>query len=667
MPMAPAQPALPSVPPAPAAPAPQPSAGARSAAPAPALSDSVLISSVSALYREASNSKHYRLRRNAVNRDALLGIQDWSDKIPGQSMEFIPKTSTAIEQFASWFKRALTQMGPDWFEVLVPPFSRSYSGRAIRDLILLHLDDILTNDQRREDFSTIISDAARVGATESLIILKVHGNVLSSGNADGGPLWRLRIDLIPFESYFADPTGANLYEIHEFETDLWAVQQRAQEGLYDQAVVAKLTESMRLNHQEGDRRARGRNQSESTPPSIRKRITIREFWGTMLDSNGKVIMHNAVCAIANGTHVIRPLSPNPYLHNSSPFVVAPIIRVPFSTHHRALFDDASSLNFALNELHNLMIDGALASVWGVRQLRTAYLENPDDFSDGIPQGETISVTANLPPGEKVLETVTTGEVPQEAMAIAEMLAREFTAAALTNELRQGSLPDRSTKATELVQVDQNLTAVLDGIAGDLEKNLMQPLLRKVALLIAQFADKSDPMAMATVMGAQNALEYLTTPAPMRVQLTMAPGIKVRGLSAVLERTRNFQKLMALLQVVTTSPIFAAQFFTKYSPAAFLAYIMKTLQLDPSDFLRAGREENEQLARDIADMQMMAMMNPTMASQGGPPQPGAGGTTPRGEGKAGTPNQGGTLAGGNPTSAGINQLVNPMTGMPGVMQ
>lgn len=615
-----------------------------------------IVQAVNAFYSEAERSKAYRLNRNRTNRDAFLGYQDFSDKIPGQSTEFIPKTGTAVEQFSSWFKRSTMQISGDWYEVKVPPFMPGFSGAAVKALTDLFLDDCLTNDQKRSNFSTILADAGRLGALESLIIFKIGGNILPYGNQDGGPVWKLRIDLIPFEQYYADPSGAGLYEIHEFECDLWTVQQRAQEGLYDPAEVAKLTESMRLNHQRGDRRAAGKAQTESTPPSIRKKITIREFWGTMLDKDGNVIMHNAVCAVANGTHLIRPLAPNPYMHGSSPFVCCPIIRVPFSEHHKAIFDDASTLNFAINDLYNLIIDGAIGSVWGTRQLRHSYLEDPDQISDGIPQGETLVVSANLPPGEKVLENIAESAIPPEAFSVLEILNREFTSAALTSELRLGMTPQKDVKATEIVQIDQGISQVLDGIAGDLEKNLIEPTLRKIILLIAQFADKANPIAIANVLGPIQAQQYLSWSPEQRVAMTCADGVKVRGLSAVLERVRNFQKLMALLQVVTTNPLFMQSFFMKYSPDALLRYIMKVLQLDPTDFQRAGKEGMEEMQRDMAGMQMMQQM------MAGPPQPQPGGATPRGEDTSGTPNQGGPGTGGNPNTAVINQLINPMTGM-----
>lgn len=635
------------------------------------MGDSALIATVAEFYSEAQKAKRYRLNRNQDNRDAFLGQQDWSSKIAGQSTTFVPKTGTALEQFTSWFKRAFTQAGDDWFEIQVPPLSAGFSSAALKLTLNLFLSDILTNDQTHAHIHTIFTDAARVGATESLIILKVHGQVLPYGNADdGGPVWRPRIDLIPFESYFADPSGKGLYEIHEYEADLWAVEQRATEGLYDPAVVAKLRGSIAsLEHQDGDRRARGKGQSETSPPKQRHKVTIREFWGTMLDQNGAVIMHNCTCAIANGRFVIQPLTPNPYLHGRSPFVVSPILRVPFSTHHKALFDDAAQINFAMNELHNLIVDGSLGSVWGVRQLRHTFLENPGQLADGIPQGETLLVNANLPPGEKVLENVTDTNLSPITLSVYQMLDQEFVQAALTTETRMGQLPDPNVKASALIAADQNSATVLDGIAGDLEKGLIAQVLYRVMLLTLQFVHLTSKLELAAVLGVPQTFTLMSLPPVQRVQLATHAAVRVRGLSAVLERVRNFQKLMALLQVVTSNPMFAQAFFMQYSPDAVLAYIMKTLQLDPTDFLRAGLESMETRQRNMMSMSMsgQAMMAAMQQGAGGPGGVTAGGpTTPRGEATAGTPNQKGPATGGNPTTAGINEMVNPMTGMPGVM-
>lgn len=601
-------------------------------------------------YSEAHDAKQWRLSVNQTNREAFLGIQDWGDKFPGQSTEFLPKTGVAVEQFAAFFKRALTQAGDDWYELIVPQGS-PLNGYQCRQLLNIFLDNMLLDDQRIGNFQTLLSDLARLGATESLCIAKVHGNMVpttlwSQGRQKEGQVWRLRMDIIPFESFFQDPTGKNLYVIHEVERDVWEVQARAAEGLYDELEVGKLSETYALR-QTGERDPQGVEQSPATPPNERKKATIRECWGTVLDEDGSALMHNAVWAIANGHFVIRQAKPNPFWHGESPFVCTPILRVPFSTHHRAIFDDAASLNLCMNELFNLLIDGGMASVWGTRQLRPQYLENPDQYADGIPQGETIVVNANCPPGEKALEVVAEGVAPPDAMAMFEALNREFNQAALTNDLRLGQMPSKSVKATEVVAADQATDALLDGIAGDLEKNLIAPLVRKAFLTVLQFLDHVPAEAIAGAIGPQG-LDILSSMSPEeRFSAFAAVGVRVKGLSAVLERARNFQKLMAILQAVTTNPILLQAFFTTYSPQALLAYMMKCMQIDPSDFERAMREDPIILQQQLAQLPMFQQL-----------------ANAKGEGLQGTANMGGQGTGGNQLAAQVNQTINPMTGMTG---
>jgi hypothetical protein len=129
--------------------------------------------------------------------------------------------------------------------------------------------------------------------------------------------------------------------------------------------------------------------------------------------------------------LIRKPEPNPFWHGESPFIACPIIRVPFSVWHKAVFDHASNLNLAINEIFNLMIDGGIASVWGTKQIRSDMLVNPEQITDGVPQGITLDIKNEVPWGQKVMDNLTEGQVPNDAMAMFESLSREFEAAALT--------------------------------------------------------------------------------------------------------------------------------------------------------------------------------------------------------------------------------------------
>ena len=617
------------------------------------MTDREIVSWVDECYEESRKSKRWRLDKNRANREAFLGQQDWSSKIPGQSKEFLPKTGVAATQFSAFLKRGLVQMG-DWYELSMDP-GTPLDSRQAKELLNSFLDDTLAEDNKSEDFATILSDAILLATTESLIILKVHGNLKQPDSGPDGqqkkPVWHLRMDLVPFESYFPDPTGKGLYEIHEVERDLWEVQDRAKEGLYDADEVSKIRESMRLN--DGDqRKAAGINQSESTPPSSRKKVVIREFWGTLLNKAGEAVGRNIVCAVANNKHLIRRPIPNPYWHGESPFVAEPIIRVPKSTHHKALFDEAVQLNLAINELFNLFIDGAIGAVWGINQLRHDYLVDPRQTDDGIPQGETLIVSSSLPPGEKVLETLTTSRVPEDAMAVFEALNREFTSASLSSELKLGQFPGRAVKATEVIEQSQSQGVMLDSLIGQIEREVIRNILRKSFLVIMQFIDHAPIEKVLGSVGVQGAWALGAGSVEERQKMYQAfrdrSQFRVKGLSALMSRARDFQKLMALMQVVTSNPIFLQAFFTKYSPDAILAFAMKTLQLDPSDFARATREEKSSF---VEEMQMLpAFMN--LISGGG--QGGTGGPA----------NMGGPATGGAQVPAEVNQMDNPMTGMSG---
>jgi len=78
--------------------------------------DNKLIQMFIEFKREAEEAKSTRTKVDAANIDAYLNKQDFSEKTAGQSQEFIPKTSVAIETLAAFIKKALIAFG-DWFDI----------------------------------------------------------------------------------------------------------------------------------------------------------------------------------------------------------------------------------------------------------------------------------------------------------------------------------------------------------------------------------------------------------------------------------------------------------------------------------------------------------------------------------------------------------------------
>jgi len=621
---------------------------------------------------EAEDAKTDRLRKNKRNLDAYLGRQDWSHKQEGQSTEFIPKVPTSVEQMCAFVKKGLITFG-DWFSIhLDRSLGYTVDGAQIREVMKCFMNDLWHKNNVSQEITTVISDAVKMGLLESLIILKVHGGMLRTRQPSFRPAsratksddelefedteaWRLRIDLVRPEDYYPDPTGNGLYEIHRVERDLHEVLSAAEDGMYDQEVVKQLIGMDFKRPEDEKRQERDRNQPETVKPGFRKKVVIDEFWGTLLNDDGTVAYRNSVAAVANDRFLIRKPEPNPFWHQESPFVVAPLIRVPESVWHKALYDHASDLNIAINELFNLMLDGGLASVWGIKQLRMEDLEDPGQVAGGVRQGVTLSVKQTLPHNAKVLETVSTGEVPRDAMLIYEAVNREYNQAALTNEMKVGQLPPRRVLATEVIEVTQSQAVTLDGLIGDLETCIMKPLLRKSWLTILQNADDIPGYAWNSMLDKRVAALIMRASPEERYSLFAGKSqFRVSGLSATLARAMDFQKSIALMQVVGQNPILMRAFMTKYSGDKHLRKLMQYLNINPDDMEKSPDEmaQNEQEMQQTA--QLGQMMNPGAggAGNGGLAEPGAAG------------NQGAPLGGGTGEAAAVNQIANPLTGIPG---
>jgi hypothetical protein len=589
---------------------------------------------------EAQKARVPRLRQNKRNWDAFMGMQDWSHKQKGQSKEFLPKIAMAAEQIGAFIERGLTDFG-DWFSVDLNNEAIMGDAQA-RKLMQYQLDRSTSNGgSADEDFAALMADAVKVALLGSLMILKVFGRDTTKHTfaaergyqlipqPDGSAMptithnlvrkqintWQLVIDLIPPEDYLPDPTGRGLYEMHEPERDLWEVQEMADAGVYDPEVVAQIEEDYHqleeqyYSTQEQDREAR-----QAVNPGFRKRVVLLEFWGTLLDTRGRVAEKNVVCTMANNKYLIRPPEPNPFWHGERPFVTRPLLRVPFSTWHKALFDHAVDLNLALNELYNLMLDGGVASVWGIKQLRPEYLEDPRQVKDGIPQGETLLVKDGTPVGAKVLEQVATGQVPPDAMALFQATDLEFQQATQANALFRGQAPPKDITATAVVEAQQQSNTFFDGMIKDTEK-----LITKVLSLswdnMMQFLDNADAEEIVAAIGERAALALAQMSPAERYEQLAGCKFKVSGLSTVLARVRDFQKLMSLMQAVGQNPLLLQAFMQRFSPQKIVAYLFKSLNIDPTTI---EQDEQEQAQAPQMMQQLMQLMG--QGEKGAAPMP-----------------------------------------------
>lgn len=590
-----------------------------------------IVQSVVNCYQEAKHSKLERMIKNAMNYNCYHLKQDWSHKNKGQSKEFLPKTAIATEQLTSFIQQALLDINK-WFEV------RARDGVQNPLITPEEMYKLVNRQLEKNKIAQFIADTIKTGVLGANMIVKIHGKrvdcpkfqVDKEKQSDGStsqklmrvskPYWQLQLDLIRPEDWFPDPTG-NLYEIHRIEMDYYELLAlaKSQPDVYDLEEVMKVPGMGEDEEDQRWKKYRETNQN-TTYQQFRKRVVIKEFWGNLLNpSTGELLHENIVCAIANNRFVIRKPQKNPFWHGKSPFESAPILRVPHSAWGKALMDAPTMSNFAMNEVYNLMMDGGMASVFGIRQLREQWLQNPEQVNDGIPPGTTLIMNSSAPPGAKVMERVDTGSLPSEALQLYNLSDREFQQSALTNDTRLGVLPQRQVKATEIVASQNAITGLFNGIVKVVEKDFIVNILDKAWMTMAQHMNDLHIDEVKALIGEDRAIQ-LSNYSPKEIFAATVGGytFAVFGLSSILNKMNDFQKITALLQTIGASPLMAQEFQKKYSFTKLLGEIVKSLDIDEQKIEMTPQEQQQQQAQQQAQQQGQP---PAAQSEG---TPGAGG-------------------------------------------
>lgn len=578
---------------------------------------------------EAKEAKRRRMDQNRENFDCYHLNADYSHKQKGQSTEFLNKQQMAVEQITSFLQQGLVDE-TDWFDI------EKEDNAQMQTITEDDIKKLLNRQLHKIGMPAFAADSLKMGLLGSLMICKVHGksyiksefqiqqkeqtisNKVKLTREDKN-YWGLNLTLVRHEDYFPDPTGKGLYEVEAIDIDHHDLLQLAKDNpdIYDVEMVASLNPSESVETKE--QKARETNQN-SALSGYRKMIRVYECWGTLLNLDGTVLMSNCVSAVTVDGKVIRRPEPNPNWHNESPYVVSPIIRVPNSVWHRAVMDGPTKHNLAINELYNLMFDGGMMSVFGIKQLAARYLEDPSQVKDGIAPGTTLLTNSTMPPGAKVMERIDTGALGSESFNMFNVVDREFQSSALTNDTRMGNLPQRAVKATEIVASNQTITGIFNGIVKMVETEYMEEVLRKATLTMCQNMNDLNMPDIKDLLGPDKA-GLIRALQPEEIFAAVANGAKftVYGMSTIMNRINDFRKITSLLQTIASAPALAQNFQKEYSFTKLLGEIIKSLEIN-EDKIKLDDQERQQLAQEQAQQQKLAMMAAQNGKTSKPGQP-----------------------------------------------
>jgi hypothetical protein len=566
-----------------------------------------LAQAVLGYYHEAKSAKQRRMKMNQDNFDAYNLNGDFSHKRKGQSREFLPKQQMAVEQITSFLTQGLMDQSQSdgWFDIEFKP------GFEPKILTAAEWKMLLNDQLKKIQFDAFFQDTLKSGLLGSLMIAKVHGEYKQSvryafdkptfENPGVKPslkrksklVFQVRDELVRQEDFYPDPTGSNRYRIHRIEMDYYDLVNMAKlrPDVYDMDAI----EAMPHSSSTDQTYKKARETDQNIPIwHNRRRVEIIECWGTILDKDGSALYENSVCAVTPSGDIIRRPGPIDNWDGEDPFVAVPIVRVPNSVWHRAVMDAATKINLAQNEMYNLMLDGGIMAVFGIKQVRMNWLENPEEVEDGIAPGQTLAVNNTCPPQGKVLERVDTGAVSQEALAMFNLIDREGQASALSNDVRNGNLPQRATKATEIVAANNTLTGIFNGFVKYIEENFVGKVLMKNTLQVASHVKELPEEELKALFGQEKAAQLLQyTNEEVFAEFANGGTIRVYGMTQVMNRMNDFKKLTTLLQTIGASPDLMQEFRLNYSIKKFLGELMKNLGInidkikpDPAEQARA---------------------------------------------------------------------------------
>lgn len=556
------------------------------------MTDADVVKYILACRDEADIAKTDRMVTNRDNYNCFHLRHDFSHKQDGQSTEVLSKQSMAVEQIKSFFQQALADLG-DWWSA-----ECAYGGGEAMKVRPEEITKLTNYKLERAGYFSHVGNSIESALLASLAISKVRGvscpkpKFIARKKGRGKGLkrwiektddetWDIEFDNVRAENYYPDPSGAGLYEVEDMWPDYHEVLEAAtgDDAIYDLALVEGLPRQGASNALEdwGRNRETGQN---STISGHRPKVKITEFWGCILNAKGEEVYDNCVATIANDTVLIRKPEPNPNWNQKSPYTASPLMEVANSVWHKAPMDAPTKHNEALVEIYNLIVDAAMMEVHAIKQLRKDALDNPAQVQNGIKPGTTLSINSMLPVGGKVIESVTAVTIPPEALNVYNIMGQEFNASALTNDLRQGVMPFRAVKATEVVEASQTITSVFQGMAKNYEAKQVVKELELAWQTTAQNWDRIDREEFISLFGGQRGAE-LAALSPEEVFASTVNGIKFRvyGVTLTLSKAQDFRKLTTLLQTITASPQLMEEFVKKYDLGKTLGEIMTSLNID----------------------------------------------------------------------------------------
>jgi len=449
---------------------------------------------------------------------------NFANKEPWQSQAVIPKPHSSVQFAMSAVRKAFT---PDFLSIA----NKNNPDAAILWETLLK--DQLSRD--KANFPVRFTDSTgmgfAVGVSMELIPTWVPGFGLSYETVEP---WKLHRD----PDAAARLSQSGLYWIHQEYVDYHVLLQGETEGRYINVKRAKNQSEVPKDHNLTKEEVASRKNKISTRGRYRHALLTSEFWGTVLDRRGELLLPDATYTIAGNNVIGLPKLPPFSAHRWPGTAFSPLPDfVRFEG--RGLLKGVQSIWYLMCSILALYTDNLNWVVNPMTEIETTSLVDQDDI-DSYP-GKQFPTRGTIS-GNQAVRTIERRAKTADVMGALKFLHESFQEGNFVSDALRGSIGKREITAREAAQ---NLDQAM-GVFGLMGDNVEDGAIQAVKVGADVIANNIGFEELADVIGEDAARQYIDEDSPTGIALPPIDGeYSISGLNAVL---KDNETVMAIREI-----------------------------------------------------------------------------------------------------------------------
>lgn len=434
------------------------------------------------------------------------------------------------------------------------------------------------------DFSSYFADA-----TDIALAIGQSMEVIPTWDEEKG----LKFELVEPWKIHRDPDSisrnphSGMYWIHEEWMDKWKLKEAGYKNIDETGEEPDL-EQKKQEQRKGMLAERG---------EFRKFMRVREFWGTVLDKKGNLLLPNATFTVG-GNKIIKEPVPGEYIVAKFPGVgFSPLVN-PTRFYGKGLIEGVIALWWLMINLMNLDIDNLN---WVVNKMAAA---DPSKLLDPSDWGQEPGKTFIVQPGqiEAFYKELTTSANTSDVLTRLQHWRQMYENGCMVNQFVAGLPGNRSdiTLGEVEIKTKQSL-GVFDSIGMDIEFGAVHVLWLVYEILMRNWTELSTP-SITRVLGKddESAVMFASMDTAQRMELLKSNcDITVSGVSTELQQSATLEKLNIMLGLAD-KPAYAPYI----KPFEMLEYVSGVSGMKKPPFLLTEDEVKDMTMMKASDLYNM---------------------------------------------------------------